>query len=76
MLLEFPQTLSPGPIMLLQMAFQRAPEQLRGGADPLPPRAKHHVCVWHHHYFRLGYFQNDGINLGKIQLGMPGILAT
>lgn len=62
--------------MLLQTTFQHAAMQLCGGAGLLMPQAKDHVCVWHHHHVRLGYFQNDGINLWKIQLAMPGILAT
>ena len=50
--------------------------QLHGGPSLLIPKAENHFCLWHHYYFRLGYFQNDGINVGKIQLGMSGILAT
>ena len=37
---------------------------------------KNHFCLWHHYYFSLGYFHNDGTNVGKIHLGMSGILAS
>ena len=52
-------------------AVTKSPTRLKDWTE-----LKNHFCLWCHYYFRLGYFQNDGINVGKIHLSMSGILAS